>query len=66
MEVKILNCCILIAKSMILKKKALNQQPDLYTFLCDLKEYLGIESSLAIKNNTFDTLVDDWGEILDI
>jgi exonuclease III len=63
---KILNCCILIGKAMILKEKNLNKQPDLYIYLCDLKEYLDIELSIARKHSTIDKLVDAWGEIMEI
>jgi hypothetical protein len=62
---KILNCCTLLAKQMIYRRKNIDLQPDLYRYLCDLKEYLDIERHIAINNNYLDAYIDNWGPLLD-
>jgi hypothetical protein len=61
-----LNSCILIGKAMIYKGKNQNTQPNIYAFHLDLKEYIGIELNIHKKNNSYDTLLDILGALLDI
>jgi hypothetical protein len=65
-EHKVLNRCILIGKAMIYRTKNLNVQPDIYTFHCDLKEYISIERGIATDVSKLSKLEDEWGDILDI
>ena len=65
-EFKVFNCCILIGKSMIYQQKYYDKQPDIYTFHCELKDYLAIETNIALKTNLLDTLNKHWGEILNL
>ena len=65
-ENKVLNCCLLIGKTMIYKQKNLNKQPDIYKFHCELKDYIEIEKQIAIDQNTLDSISDEWGEIMNI
>jgi hypothetical protein len=65
-EFRVFNCCILIGKSMIYQQKYYDKQPDIYTFHCELKDYLAIETNIALKTNLLDTLNKHWGEILNL
>jgi hypothetical protein len=65
-ENKMLNCCILIGKSMIYKQKNFNKQPDIYKFHCELKDYIQIERQIAINQNRLDSISDEWGNIWNI
>ena len=65
-ENKVLNCCMLIGKSMIYKQKNLNKEPDIYQFHCELKEYIQIEKQIATNQNKLDSISDEWGDIWNI
>jgi hypothetical protein len=65
-EYKVFNRCILIGKSMIYRTKNLNIQPDIYTYHCDLKEYIAIEKKIATDLNNLQKLEDEWRDLLDI
>jgi exonuclease III len=65
-EYKVLNRCILIGKAMIYRVKSLNIQPEIYTFHCDLKEYITIEKSIVTDLVKLNILEDEWGDIWDI
>jgi hypothetical protein len=62
---KLLNCCILLAKSMIAENKSMNKQPDLYKYLYKLKSFLNVEKCINIKNSTLDYFNTNWKDILD-
>ena len=62
---KLLNCCILLAKSMIAENKSMNKQPDLYKYLYKLKNFLNVEKCINIKNSTLDDFNTNWKDILD-
>jgi hypothetical protein len=61
-----LNCCIMLGKNMIYRNKNNNIQPDIYTFHCDLKNYLEIERFIYTRDDKFYTFLDIWGDISDI
>jgi hypothetical protein len=63
---KVLNCCILIAKSTIYQQKSYDKPPDIYKFHCELKEFLEIESLIALNNNCLSAFNKEWGDILEI
>jgi hypothetical protein len=63
---KVFNCCLLIGKAMIYKQKSINIQPDIYAFLCELKEFLNIEKQIANTQTDLDSVSDEWGDILEI
>ena len=63
---KVLNCCILIGKSTIYQQKSYDKHPDIYKFHCELKEFLEIESLIALNNNRLSVFNKEWGDILDI
>jgi hypothetical protein len=48
---QLINACILLAKWHIYKNKLNQSQIFFYKFLCDLKYYLVIEKSIALRNN---------------
>jgi hypothetical protein len=63
---KVLNCCILIGKSMIYNQKSMEKNPDIYKFHCELKEFLAIETQISLNCNQLDVFEKEWGEILNI
>jgi exonuclease III len=63
---KVLNCCILIGKSMIYNQKSMEKNPDIYKFHCELKEFLAIETQISLNCNQLDVFQKEWGEILNI
>jgi hypothetical protein len=65
-EYKLFNRCILIGKAMIYRTKNSNVQPDIYSYHCDLKEYILIEKSIASDLNNLQRLEDEWRDLLDI
>ena len=64
LEVKILNSCLLIAKTTIYKSKNHNTQPNLSKFVFDLCDYILIEENISIKNNTYSIFEAEWGDIV--
>jgi hypothetical protein len=63
---KVLNCCILVGKSMIHKQKSKEKHPDIYIFHCELKEFLAVETHILFNSNQVDEFEKEWGEILNI
>jgi hypothetical protein len=63
---KVLNCCILIAKFMIYNNKNSNKQPDIYKFHCALKDFITIEKHIATNQNSLDSMLDEWGDLMEI
>jgi hypothetical protein len=63
---KVFNCCILVGKSMIYQQKSYDKQPDIYTFHCELKEFLAVESHIALSQNRLSSLNKDWGDLLQL
>jgi hypothetical protein len=59
-----LNTILLIAKASIYNNKMNNKEPDIYTYLCQLKFYLKMEQEIHTKNKTLDTFTDKWEVIL--
>ena len=59
-----INTILLIAKASIYNSKQNNKEPDIYTFLCQLKFYLKIEQEIHTHNKTLDTFTEKWEEIL--
>jgi hypothetical protein len=58
-----LNCVILIAKASIYNNKMQNKEPDLYTFLCQLKFFLKMEEQIHMKNKCHDKFYAKWNAI---
>jgi hypothetical protein len=59
----LLNACILLAKWHIFKNKLNQSQIFFYKFLCDLKYYLVIEKSIALRNNRLLAYQGLWQEL---
>ena len=59
-----LNTIILIGKASIHNNKMNNKEPDLYTFLCQLKFFLHIEEEIHTKNKTLESFLEKWEQIL--
>jgi hypothetical protein len=60
-----INACIILAKWHIYKNKLNESQIFLYKFLCDLKYYIIIERTIAIKNQRITQYNQIWKEIED-
>jgi hypothetical protein len=60
---QLLNACILLAKWHIYKNKLNQSQIFFYKFLCDLKYYLIIEKSIALRNNKILAYQSLWQEL---
>jgi hypothetical protein len=60
---QLLNACILLAKWHIYKTKLNQSQIFFYKFLCDLKYYLIIEKSIALRNNNILAYQSLWYEL---
>ena len=55
-----LNACLLLAKWHVYKKKLNESEIFFYNFICDLKYYLNIEKTIAIKNDTQEKYNKQW------
>jgi hypothetical protein len=62
---KQINACILLAKWHIYKTKLNQTNVCFYKFLCDLKYYLIIEKTIALRNNKITSYTDTWQELED-
>jgi hypothetical protein len=51
---------------MIYQQKNIDKQPDIYTFHCELKNFLEIETQISLNNNMLNSFEKEWGEILNI
>jgi hypothetical protein len=60
---QLINACILLAKWHIYKNKLNQSQIFFYKFLCDLKYYLIIEKSIAVRNNNITTYQTLWHKL---
>ena len=58
-----INACIILAKWYIYKNKLNESQIFLYKFLCDLKYYIMIERTIAIKNQKMTQYNQKWQQI---
>jgi hypothetical protein len=58
-----INACILIAKWHIFKDKLNNSNTFFYKYLCELKYYINIEKTIAIKNNKYHKYNEKWQKI---
>jgi hypothetical protein len=63
---EVLNACILLAKWHIYKNKLNESQIFFYKFLCDLKLFLIIEKTIALRSNTYQKYVEKWQHFEDI
>ena len=59
----LLNTCILMAKWHIYKNKLNESSIFFYKFLCDLKYYIQVEKTIALKNNTLKLYEQKWETI---
>jgi hypothetical protein len=55
-----INACILLAKWHIYKNKLNQSDTFFYRFLCELKFYINIEKSIALKNNNLTKFNTKW------
>ena len=62
---KLLNACILLGKWHIYKNKLDNSEIFFYKFQCDLKYYLMIEKSIALRNNKLNLYINFWQPLED-
>ena len=62
---KTLNACILLAKWHIYKNKLNEKTVLFYKFLCDLKYYLIVEKSIAVRQETLKQYRNTWNFIED-
>jgi hypothetical protein len=60
---EILNACILNAKWYIYKCKLNEKNIFFYSFLCDLKFFLIIEKTIALRNNNYEKYLQLWLKI---
>jgi hypothetical protein len=60
---KLLNACLLLAKWNIYKTKLNLSNVSFYKYLCDLKYFLVIEKTIAIRNNKLDAFDNTWSLI---
>jgi hypothetical protein len=58
-----LNACIIIAKWHIYKNKLKESSTFFYKFLCDMKYYLEIEKTIAIKNQKLTKYHQKWQQV---
>jgi hypothetical protein len=61
----IINACILLAKWHIYKSKLNESDAFFYKYLCELKYYLNIEKTIAIKNNKLEQFNLHWQVVED-
>jgi hypothetical protein len=59
-----LNTILIIGKASIHNNKMMNKEPDLFTFLWQLKLFLSIEEQIHIKNKILDTFLEQWEQII--
>jgi hypothetical protein len=59
------NACILLAKWHIYKTKLNQTEVCFYKFLCELKYFLVIEKTIALRNNKLTNYNDTWKELED-
>jgi hypothetical protein len=57
---KLINACILLGKWHIYKTKLNQSDIFFYKFLCDLKYYLVIEKTIALRNNNMQNYTNMW------
>jgi hypothetical protein len=62
---KQINACILLAKWHIYKTKLNQTDVGFYKFLCELKYYLVIEKTIALRNNKLTSYTEIWQELED-
>jgi hypothetical protein len=55
-----INACLLIAKWHIYKNKLNNSSSFFYKYLCELKYYINIEKTIALKNNKLQNYNEKW------
>jgi hypothetical protein len=55
-----LNACLLLAKWHVYKRKLDESEVFFHNFLCDLKYYLDMEKSIALRNNTLVRFSKRW------
>jgi hypothetical protein len=60
---KLLNACLLLAKWNIYKTKLNLSNVSFYKYLCDLKYFLVIEKTIAIRNNKLEAYENTWSKI---
>ena len=60
-----INACILIAKWHIYKDKLNNSNSFFYKYLCELKYYINIEKTIALKNKKLHKYIEKWQKIED-
>jgi hypothetical protein len=60
-----LNACVILAKWHIYKNKLNQEQIFFYKFLCELKYFLTIEHTIALRNNTVNKYETTWQKIAD-
>jgi exonuclease III len=58
-----LNACLLLAKWHIYKNKLNQSETFFYRFLCELKYYINVEKSIALKNNRLQQFNEMWQKI---
>jgi hypothetical protein len=59
----VINACLLLAKWRIYKDKLNNSDTFFYKFLCELKYYINIEKSVALKNNKITNYNNIWQKV---
>jgi hypothetical protein len=60
-----INACILLAKWHIYKNKLNQSETFFYKYLCELKYYINIEKSIAVKNNKLTEYTSKWQSVED-
>jgi hypothetical protein len=60
-----LNACIILAKWHIYKNKLNQEKIFFYKFLCELKYFLMIEHTIALRNDKIGTYETTWQKIAD-
>ena len=59
----VINACLLLAKWRIYKDKLNSSDTFFYKFLCELKYYINIEKSIALKNNKIIKYNNIWQKV---
>jgi hypothetical protein len=60
-----LNACLLLAKWHIYKNKLNQTETFFYRFLCEIKYYIIVEKTIALKNNRLAQFTEMWQEVED-
>jgi hypothetical protein len=64
-NINTLNACMLLAKWHIFKIKLNNEKHFFYKFVCELKYYIQVERTIAIKNNQAIKYLEMWQMVED-